>query len=82
MGLMGWWRPFKQEDVAFLKELIESRCRAREYRVDQPRVRRRLSQVATAWTLLEFGSHGATRPSTCCATCRLKSSGLLNPFTC
>jgi hypothetical protein len=24
MGLMEWWRPFKQEDVAFLKELIES----------------------------------------------------------
>ena len=21
---MGWWRPFKQEDAAFLKELIES----------------------------------------------------------
>jgi NADPH:quinone reductase-like Zn-dependent oxidoreductase len=24
MALMEWWRPFKQEDVVFLKELIES----------------------------------------------------------
>ncbi|TMF40042.1 MAG: NAD(P)-dependent alcohol dehydrogenase [Chloroflexi bacterium] len=24
MGMMWWWKPFKQEDVAFLKELIES----------------------------------------------------------
>lgn len=24
MGLMWWWKPFKKEDVAFLKELIEA----------------------------------------------------------
>jgi len=24
MAVMWWWKPFKQEDVAFLKELIEA----------------------------------------------------------
>jgi NADPH:quinone reductase-like Zn-dependent oxidoreductase len=24
MGVMWWWKPFKQEDVAFLKELIDA----------------------------------------------------------
>jgi NADPH:quinone reductase-like Zn-dependent oxidoreductase len=51
MGVMWWWRPFKQEDVAFLKELIEAGSVA-------PVIDRRypLSEVAEALRYMETGN--------------------------
>jgi NADPH:quinone reductase-like Zn-dependent oxidoreductase len=50
MGVMWWWRPFKQEDVAFLKELIEAGIVA-------PVIDRRhpLSEVPEALRYMEQG---------------------------
>jgi NADPH:quinone reductase-like Zn-dependent oxidoreductase len=50
MGVMWWWRPFQQEDVAFVKELIEAGRVA-------PVIDRRhpLSEVPEALRYLEEG---------------------------
>jgi NADPH:quinone reductase-like Zn-dependent oxidoreductase len=50
MGMMWWWKPFKQEDIAFLKELISSGRIAPVIDRTYP-----LSELPAALTYLETG---------------------------
>ena len=50
MAVMWWWKPFHQEDVTFLKELIEAGSMAPV--IDS---RRSLSEVPDALRYLEKG---------------------------